>query len=67
MRETTVVIDARDYVNLVVVRGDAAARTSRARCSASSEAPRIVGDRRPLVDLPPSRHMLVVHNDDVRA
>ncbi len=56
--------DARDYVNLVVVRGDQGAHVA-GTLFGKAEAPRIVAIDEHLVDLPPSRHMLVVHNEDV--
>lgn len=56
--------DARDYVNLVVVRGDRGAHVA-GTLFGKAEAPRIVAIDEHLVDLPPSRHMLVVHNEDV--
>ena len=56
--------DARDYVNLVVVRGDQGSHVA-GTLFGKSEAPRIVGIDEHIVDLPPSRHMLIVHNEDV--
>ena len=58
---------ARDYVNLVELRGPTKAGppTSPARSSASRPSPRIVGIDDHIVDVPPSAHMLVVRNDDV--
>lgn len=56
--------DARDYVNLVVVRGDQGAHVA-GTLFGKAEAPRIVGIDEHIIDLPPSHHMLVVHNDDV--
>ena len=63
VRETTS-SDARDYVNLVSVRGDTGAHVA-GTLFGKHEAPRIVGIDEHIVDLPPSRHMLVVHNEDV--
>ena len=56
--------DARDYVNLIVVRGDQGTHVA-ATLFGKQQAPRIVGIDGHSVDLPPARHMLVVHNDDV--
>jgi len=58
---------ARDYVNLVTVRGVAAGRETHVAGTlyGKSDAPRIVGLDEHIVDLPPSSHMLVVRNDDV--
>ena len=56
--------DARDYVNLIVVRGDQGTHVA-ATLFGKQQAPRIVGIDGHSVDLPPSRHMLVVHNEDV--
>ena len=58
---------ARDYVNLVTVRGVAAGRPTHVAGTlyGKSDAPRIVGLDEHIVDLPPSSHMLVVRNDDV--
>jgi D-3-phosphoglycerate dehydrogenase len=55
--------DARDYVNLIVVRGDQGTHVA-ATLFGKQQAPRIVGIDGHSVDLPPSRYMLVVHNDD---
>jgi D-3-phosphoglycerate dehydrogenase len=55
--------DARDYVNLIVVRGDQGTHVA-ATLFGKHQAPRIVGIDGHQVDLPPARHMLVVHNDD---
>ncbi|MET1003374.1 MAG: phosphoglycerate dehydrogenase [Acidimicrobiia bacterium] len=63
VRETTS-SDARDYVNLVSVRGEGGVHVA-ATLFGKAEAPRIVGIDEHIVDLPPSRHMLVVHNEDV--
>jgi D-3-phosphoglycerate dehydrogenase len=58
--------DARDYVNLVTVRGDAGAGSAQVAGTlfGKKQGPRIVGIDEHTVDLPPARHMLVVHNDD---
>ncbi|MFN8035552.1 MAG: phosphoglycerate dehydrogenase [Acidimicrobiia bacterium] len=57
---------ARDYVNLVSMRGVVAGRPVHVAGTlvGKQESPRIVGIDDHAVDLPPSRHMLVVHNDD---
>jgi len=62
VRETTSA-DARDYVNLVSVRSDNGTHVA-GTLFGKQDAPRIVGIDEHIVDLPPSRHMLVVHNDD---
>src|SRR4051812_16727851 len=56
--------DARDYVNLIVVRGDQGTHVA-ATLFGKQQAPRIVGIDGHSVDLPPARYMLVVHNEDV--
>ena len=56
--------DARDYVNLVTVRGEGGTHVA-ATLFGKQDAPRIVGIDDHRVDLPPSRHLLVVHNEDV--
>jgi D-3-phosphoglycerate dehydrogenase len=58
---------ARDYVNLISVRGDTAGRPTHVAGTlyGKHDAPRIVGLDDHFVDLPPSSHMLVVHNADV--
>jgi D-3-phosphoglycerate dehydrogenase len=56
--------DARDYVNLVSVRGEQGTHVA-ATLFGKREEPRIVGIDDHSVDLPPARHMLVVHNEDV--
>jgi D-3-phosphoglycerate dehydrogenase len=56
--------DARDYVNLVAVRGDEGTHVA-GTLFGKHQGPRIVGIDEHIVDLPPSRHMLVVHNEDV--
>jgi D-3-phosphoglycerate dehydrogenase len=55
--------DARDFVNLIVVRGDQGTQVS-ATLFGKQQSPRIVGIDGHSVDLPPASHMLVVHNDD---
>ena len=55
--------DALDYVNLIVVRGDQGTHVA-ATLFGKNQVPRIVGIDGHQVDLPPARHMLVVHNDD---
>jgi D-3-phosphoglycerate dehydrogenase len=55
--------DALDFVNLIVVRGDQGTDVA-ATLFGKSQSPRIVGIDGHQVDLPPARHMLVVHNDD---
>jgi D-3-phosphoglycerate dehydrogenase / 2-oxoglutarate reductase len=62
VRETTS-SDARDYVNLISVRGAGGTHVA-ATLFGKQDAPRIVGIDDLRVDLPPSRHLLVVHNDD---
>lgn len=58
---------ARDYVNLISVRGDASGRATHVAGTlyGKHDAPRIVGLDDHIVDLPPSSHMLVVRNADV--
>jgi len=59
---------ARDYVNLITVRGVAGGdRPTHVAGTlyGKHDAPRIVGLDDHIVDLPPSSHMLVVRNDDV--
>ena len=63
VRETKAA-DARDYVNLVVVRGDHGTHVA-GTLFGKQQGPRIVAIDEHTVDLPPSRHMLVVHNEDV--
>ena len=46
------------------MRGEGGAHVA-ATLFGKQEAPRIVGIDEHIVDLPPSRHMLVVHNEDV--
>jgi D-3-phosphoglycerate dehydrogenase len=56
----------RDYVNLISLRGSIGDRVVAVAgtLSGRSEQPRIVGIDDHIVDLPPSRYMLVVRNDD---
>jgi D-3-phosphoglycerate dehydrogenase len=58
--------DARNYVNLVEVRGTIGDHTAQAAGTlfGKDQAPRIVGIDEHTIDLPPARHMFVVHNDD---
>ncbi len=63
IRETTS-SDARDYVNLISVRGTGGTHVA-ATLFGKQDAPRIVGIDEHIVDLPPSRHLLIVHNEDV--
>src|SRR6185437_6092340 len=58
--------DARNYVNLIEVRGTVGDRTAQAGGTlfGKQQAPRIVGIDDHTVDLPPARYMLVVHNAD---
>ncbi|MFZ4516108.1 MAG: phosphoglycerate dehydrogenase [Acidimicrobiia bacterium] len=56
----------QEFVNLVALRG---VRNGRAvhvagTLAGKTQEPRIVGIDEHAVDLPPTRHMLVVHNDD---
>jgi D-3-phosphoglycerate dehydrogenase len=62
VRETTS-SDARDYVNLITVRGADGAHVA-GTLFGKQEAPRIVGIDDHSIDLPPSSHMVIVHNDD---
>ncbi|MCU1428269.1 MAG: D-3-phosphoglycerate dehydrogenase [Actinomycetia bacterium] len=55
--------DARDYANLISVRGSGGPHVA-GTLFGKQEAPRIVGIDDHIVDLPPSSHMLVVHNED---
>jgi D-3-phosphoglycerate dehydrogenase / 2-oxoglutarate reductase len=57
---------SREYVNLISLRGQIGDRVVQVAgtLSGQSEQPRIVGIDDHIVDLPPSRHMLVVRNDD---
>ncbi len=63
IRETTS-SDARDYVNLISVRGAGSTHVA-ATLFGKQEAPRIVGIDEQTIDLPPSRHLLIVNNEDV--
>ncbi|MEX2100024.1 MAG: phosphoglycerate dehydrogenase [Acidimicrobiia bacterium] len=58
---------ARDYVNLVELRGETSAGTTHVAGTlyGKQDAPRIVAIDGYIVDLPPSSHMLVVHNEDI--
>ena len=58
---------ARDYVNLVELRGRFGGRETHVAGTlyGKQAAPRIVGIDDHIVDVPPSRHMLVVRNADV--
>jgi D-3-phosphoglycerate dehydrogenase len=56
--------DARDYVNLISVRAGAGGTHVGGTLFGKQAAPRIVGIDDHSVDVPPSAHMLVVHNDD---
>jgi D-3-phosphoglycerate dehydrogenase / 2-oxoglutarate reductase len=55
-----------DYVNLISLRGRLGDRTVHVAgtLAGKSELPRIVGIDDHIVDVPPSRYMLVVRNDD---
>ncbi|MGH9004737.1 MAG: NAD(P)-dependent oxidoreductase, partial [Acidimicrobiia bacterium] len=57
---------ARDFVNLISLRGRIAGREAHVAgtLAGASETPRIVGIDDHTVDVPPSRYMLVVRNDD---
>lgn len=56
----------QEFVNLVSLRGTRNGRAVHVAgtLAGKSQEPRIVGIDEHTVDLPPSRHMLVVHNDD---
>ena len=58
---------ARDYVNLVELRGHTRGRTTHVAGTlyGKQDAPRIVAIDDHIVDIAPSSHMLVVHNSDV--
>jgi D-3-phosphoglycerate dehydrogenase len=62
VRETTT-SDARDYVNLISVRGSGGPMVAGTLFGKQEEA-RIVAIDDHNVDVPPSSHMLIVHNDD---
>ncbi|MFZ4583926.1 MAG: phosphoglycerate dehydrogenase [Acidimicrobiia bacterium] len=66
VRETTS-SSARDYVNLITLRGAIGNRPVHVAgtLAGAKESPRIVGIDDHIVDLPPARHMLVVRNADV--
>jgi D-3-phosphoglycerate dehydrogenase len=57
---------ARDYVNLVELRGHANGRSTHVAGTlfGKQDAPRIVAIDDHIVDIPPSSYMLVVHNED---
>jgi D-3-phosphoglycerate dehydrogenase len=57
---------AQDFVNLITLRGTVGDRPVHVAgtLGGHQQVPRIVGIDEHIVDLPPSRHMLVVHNDD---
>jgi D-3-phosphoglycerate dehydrogenase len=57
---------ARDYVNLIELRGHGADRRTHVAGTlyGKQDAPRIVAIDDYIVDLPPSSHMLVVRNQD---
>ncbi|HEX6312099.1 MAG TPA: phosphoglycerate dehydrogenase [Acidimicrobiia bacterium] len=65
VRETTS-SSARDYVNLVTLRGRTGDRPVHVAGTlyGKREAPRIVGIADHIIDVPPSTHMLVVRNAD---
>jgi len=58
---------ARDYVNLVELRGTYQGRPTHVAGTlyGKQAAPRIVGIDDHIIDVPPSTHMVVVRNDDV--
>jgi D-3-phosphoglycerate dehydrogenase len=58
---------ARDYVNLVELRGHTSSRATHVAGTlyGKQDAPRIVAIDDHIVDIAPSSHMLVVHNSDV--
>ena len=66
VRETKVG-SARDYVNLVELRGSYQGRATHVAGTlyGKQDAPRIVGIDDHIIDVPPSAHMVVVRNDDV--
>jgi D-3-phosphoglycerate dehydrogenase len=65
VRETTS-SSARDYVNLIELRGQTADRATHVAGTlyGKHDAPRIVAIDDYIVELPPSSHMLVVRNED---
>src|SRR4051794_32891070 len=58
--------DARNYVNLIEVRGEVGDRNAQAAGTlfGKDQEPRIVGIDEHTVDLPPARYMFVVRNSD---
>jgi D-3-phosphoglycerate dehydrogenase len=58
---------ARDYVNLVELRGTYQGRATHVAGTlyGKQASPRIVGIDDHIIDVPPSAHMVVVRNDDV--
>jgi len=58
--------DARNYVNLIEVKGVGRERSAQVAGTlfGKQQGPRIVGIDEHTVDLPPARYMLVVHNSD---
>ena len=65
VRETTS-SSAQDFLNLITLRGTVGDRPVHVAgtLGGHQQVPRIVGIDEHIVDLPPSRHMLVLHNDD---
>ncbi len=65
VRETTS-SSARDYVNLITLRGRVGERTVHVAGTLTGphDEPRVVGIDDHVVDVPPAPHMLVVYNDD---
>ncbi len=65
VREVKAALSA-EYVNLVSLRGRGSGAEVHVAgtLSGKQEVPRIVAIDDHMVDVPPSRHMLVVHNDD---
>lgn len=65
VRETTS-SSARDYVNLIELRGESADGATHVAGTlyGKNDAPRIVAIDDYIVELPPSSHMLVVRNED---
>ena len=57
---------SRDYVNLISLRGRLGDREVHVAgtLAGRNEQPRIVGIDDHIIDVPPSRHMLIVRNDD---
>jgi D-3-phosphoglycerate dehydrogenase len=58
--------DARNYVNLIEIKGACGERVAQAAGTlfGKQQGPRIVSIDEHTVDLPPARYMLVVHNSD---